>query len=316
MATTISFKNKLKRYFSQPPCLHVVLYFSSGYLGGLDFSAKDRKIKNYFISPLQKDVIRASFSQKNIKDEMWLKEKLRQELAKLHLSERKVACLIPELSLKAFIFLFDTFPLNQEEREELLRFRIRKQLAAIPEDIRFSYDVIRSNNSQKVVVATARSSVVREYEDLLARLGLKVKVVNSPLFALFNLTQKEKDTHYLIANIENDSLGLMAVTSTKISLYRQKPFDSALSSGLNAEIKIEDIVKEIENTANFIEDKENKKINFVLLRFGFVDRKEEFLASLQNKLSMSIKIADVSFLRNISQDDRHFLSPLIGQVQC
>ncbi len=316
MAATISFKDKLKRYFSQPPCLHVVLYFSSGYLACLDHSVKNNQIKNYFILPLPRDVIQASFSQKNIKNEKWLEEKLKQELAKFHLSERRVACLIPELSLKAFIFSFDTFPFSQEEREELLRFRIRKQMAVIPEDVRFSYDVIKSNNSQKVVVALARTSVVREYEDLLARLGLKVRVVNSPLFALFNLGKIERDGHYLLANVENDSLALLAIASSEISLYRQKHFDFTLTSSLETEIKIEGIVKEIENTANFIEDKEKKKINIILLRLGFLDRKEEFLAGLQEKLSLSSKIIDIPTLKNLSQEERHFLSPLIGQVQC
>jgi len=316
MALPILIKSKLEKYFTQPPCLNVVLYLSSHYLSGLHLSSKERKIKNYFISSLQEGVIKPSFNQKNIKNENWLKEGLKQGIAKLNLSDKKAACLIPELSLKAFVFSFNSLPLAKEEREELIRFRVRKQMALMPNDVRFSYDVIKSNSSQKVVVAMARASVIKEYEDLLEHLGLKVRTVNSPLFGLFNLSHKEKNGDYLVVNIESDSLGLLAVTSSEVSLYRQKPFDLNLESKLDYEVKIDDIIKEIENTANFIEDKEKKKINFILLRLGLSERREELLTALKDELSLPLKMADVPAMTHLKQEERRFLSPLAGQIQC
>jgi len=316
MALLISIKSKLEKYFTQPPCLNVVFYLSSHCLSGLHFSRKERKIKNYFISSLQEGVIEPSFNQKNIKDENWLKERLKQETAKLNLSDKKAACLIPELSLKAFVFSFNSLPLAKEEREELIRFRVKKQMALMPNDVRFSYDVIKSNSSQKVVVAIARASVIKEYEGLLDHLGLKVRAVNSPLFGLFNLSHKEKNGDYLVVNIENDSLGLLAVTTSEISLYRQKHFEFNLESKVDYDVKIDDIVKEVENTANFIEDKERKKINFILLRLGLSERREELLTALKDKLSLPLKMADVPSMTHLKQEERHFLSPLAGQIQC
>lgn len=307
-------KNWIKEYFTKPPLLHSAFYLSSGYLSGIHVSSKDRKIKHHFITPLEKGVIQPSFNKKNIENGSLLEEKLKEGVEKLHLNDQKISCLVPELSMKAFVFSFDSLPPSMQEKGQIIRFRVKKQMAFLPEDARFSFEVIKSNHSEKVIVSLARASVIQEYEDFFRQLGLKVRVVNSPLFSLYNVVNKEKNGEFLLGNIEGDSLGLLAIIDSEIVLYRQKQI------GLESEVdspsgqQIENITREIENTANFVEDKEKRKITSLLVRLGLVGEKEETFSQLKRKLSFPVERIDVSYASDLTLEERQFLSPLIGQI--
>ena len=67
--------DRLKGYFTQHPIPHSAFQISPHYLSGIRLSAKEGKIKNYFILPLEKGVIEPSFSKKNIKNPDFLEKR-------------------------------------------------------------------------------------------------------------------------------------------------------------------------------------------------------------------------------------------------
>ena len=144
------FVNKIKNYFSQQPLPHAAFQVTSRYISGIRVSPKDGRI-------------RPSFDKTNIKNPEWLEKNMKKELGRLHIHDHKVACLLPELSIKAFVFSFGSLPSSRQEREQIIRFRIKKQIPLLPEDARFSFDVHKSNSTVKIFVAVARTSIIREY---------------------------------------------------------------------------------------------------------------------------------------------------------
>lgn len=309
-------KNRIKGYFTQPFLLRSAFYLTSQYLSGIHVSQREKKIKHYFISPLEKGVIQPSFNKKNIKNASLLGKRLKEGVKKLHLSGQMTACLIPELALRAFVFSFGSLPASVEEKEQIIRFRVKKQIALLPDDARFSFDVIKSDHSEKVIVSMARASVIQEYEDFFSHLGLKVKAVNSPLLSLYNVVKGEKAGDFLIVNIEEDSLSVLAVANSEIVLYRQKPLVLETEAEIANAPKIENIVKEVENTANFIEDREKKRINSLIIRLGFLSSGNNMFALLKEKLSFPLQRIDISLAQDLAGEEKQFLSPLIGQILC
>jgi Tfp pilus assembly PilM family ATPase len=307
-------KEKAIKYFTQPPVLHSSFYFSSGYVSGIHLSPKEKRLKSYFFSPLESGVIEPSFAKKNIKNAALLEEKLKEGLEKIHLSDKKTACLIPELSLKAFVFSFDSLPPSAEEKQKILRFRIKKQMGFVPQDIRLSFQQIRSNRTKKLLVSLARSAVIEEYEDLLSRLGIKVRAVGSPLLGLFNIMNMEKDEDFLLVNIEKDSLSLLAVISSEITLYRQKPLSLGQKAASYSREELENVVNEVENTAHFIEDREKKKIKSFFIRLGLPNGEEEVFSYLQEKWLFPLRRVDVVQAENSNHKEREILAPLAGQI--
>jgi hypothetical protein len=224
-----------------------------------------------------------------------------------------VALLLPELSQRTFVFSFDALPVTSREKEQLIRFRVKKQMPLLSDDIRISYDMLQTKVRKKIVSSVARSSVVRDYEDFFGQLHLKIKAVGLPLLGLSNLLNWNKERDFFLINIEKDSFGLLAITDSAPSLYRQKPLMVMQDDNFITE-RVQNIVQEIENTAQFILDKEKKEITSVWIRFGLLESEEEMLSTLESKLDLPIQNIESLVGLNLPRQDKKILSPLIGQL--
>ncbi|MBC8358223.1 MAG: hypothetical protein H8E54_04660 [Candidatus Aminicenantes bacterium] len=305
---------KILDFFGQQPVPRSAFQLTSRYFSGIHISPNERKIINHFILPLKKGMIKPSFNKKNIEYPAMLEERIKEGLNKIHHSAHKIACLIPELSLKAFVFSFGSLPPSREEREQIIRFRVKKQIPLLPDDARFSFDLIRSNNSEKILATVARASIVKEYEDLFSRLRLKVRTVGVPTLSLLYLINREKEKDFLLVNIEEDSLSLIAIVNSEIALYRLKPFIDVARADVSRQQRIEEIVKEVENTVNFIEDRERKKIHSIWIRLGLLDTEDDIFSLLKEKLTFPLNGIETCLTSKLGLREKKILSPLIGQI--
>ena len=308
------FVENIKNYFARQPLPHAAFHVTSRYISGIRVSLKDGRITNHFILPLEKGLIRPSFEKKNIQNPPLLEKKIKKELGKLHLHDPKVVCLLPELSLKAFVFSFDSLPSSRPERERIIRFRIKKQIPLLPEDARFSFDIVKSNDSMKIFVAVARASVIREYEEFFSQLNLKIRTVGVPTLGLYSLLNTEKEKDSLLINIEEDSISLAAIVDSEISLFRMKAILAAGQDEASESRRIESIIKEVENTVNFVEDKEKKKIQSFWVRVGQF-KEEGILSRLRERSSLPVAGIESCLTAKIGLREKKILSPLIGQMR-
>lgn len=305
---------RIKNYFTEQPLPQAAFQLSSSYLSGIHVSLKEKSLKSHFLLLLDRGIIEPSFSQKNLKDPAALEKKIKESLEKARWTERKVACLIPELSLKVFVFFFDSLPSSQKDREQIIRFRVKKQLPLLPQDARFSFGVSRSNGSWKVVAAVVRTSVIREYEEVFDRLNLKIRMAGVPSLSLNNLIKGEKGKDYLLINIEDDFFSLVGVVNSEVVLYRLKPFLVQDQSGLSLPQRVETIVKEAENTVNFIEDKEKAKVQSFCVRLGLWEHGEDMFSELEKELPFPVTEIEAQESPGLGWRERKILSPLLGQI--
>lgn len=305
--------NKLKDFFSAHPLPHSALQVTSSYISGIHLSTKDRKLKSHFILPISGGIIQPSFEKANIKDSSLLQKIIHEGVEKFNIYDHGVALLLPELSQRTFVFSFDTLPATSKEKEQLIRFRVKKQMPLLSEDVRISYSMLQTKERKKIISSVARSTVVSDYENFFGRLRLKIKDVGLPLLGLSNLVNWNKEKNFFLINIEKGSFGLLAVTDSVPSLYRQKPLMGRQDENYLSE-RIQNIVQEIGNTVQFIQDKEKKEIASIWIRFGFLESEEEMLSNLESRLDLPIKNIESLVGLNLPQQDKKILSPLIGQL--
>ncbi|MFB0565581.1 MAG: type IV pilus biogenesis protein PilM [Candidatus Aminicenantaceae bacterium] len=308
------FVERLKYYFNNPPLPQASFQLSPHYLSGINVSFKNKKIKHHFISPLGKPVVQPSFNKKNVINESYLEERIKEGKEKLHLTEKRIACLIPEACIKVYAFSFASLPAAREEMEQIIKWQVKKQMPHLPDDIRLSYDVIRSNKEQKILVSLAKASVVQEYEALFSRIGLKVRTIGVATLCLFNLLERKEEDNVMLVNIEEDYISLVAILNSEISLYRFKPFVIESETRLSFSQKINSIVQEVENTVNFVKDRENKGINSFWFRLGMVNQEKGVLSILREKLPYPVKDVETSIKLELTSKEKGILSPLIGQI--
>ena len=309
----ITIVSKLTNYFTAHPLPYSALQVTSTYISGIHLSTKDRKLKNYFILPISGGIIQPSFEKSNITDSALLQKIISEGVEKFDIYDHGVALIIPELSQRTFVFSFDTFPATSKEKEQLIRFRVKKQMPLLSDDVRISHDVLQAKNGKRVISSLARSNVVGDYENFFSQLNLKIKSVSLPLLGLSNLVNWNKEKDFFLINIEKESFGLLAITDSEPSLYRQKPL-MARADGNYLSERIQNIVQEIENTVQFIHDKEKREIATIWIRFGLLESEEEILSILESRLSIPIKNIETVVNLNLPGQDKKMLAPLIGQL--
>ncbi len=314
MGSMNSIVHRLKIFFSQHPLPHSALQVTSSYISGILLSSKDKKLRSHFILPLSGEVIRPSFERTNIIDPVLFEKQIREGVEKFNSYDHGAALLLPELSQRTFIFSFDSLPVGSKEREQLLRFRVKKQMPLLADDVRMSYDVVQARGKKKVVLTLARTAVVNEYEKFFSQLQLKIRLVEVPLLALANLIDLEKEKDFFLINIEKDSFCLLAVADSEIFLYRQKPLMVGKREDRRRD-SIENVVQEIENTARFIADKEKREIACLWVRFGLLEHELENFSQLESSLSVPVKRAESLVDFRLHEQEKRLLAPLLGQLQ-
>ena len=187
-----SLADRLRDFFTKRPIPRSVIQVSSRYLSGLQFSPTEKKIKSHFILPLDEGMVRPTFDKKNITDASLLEKRLLESVDKLHLFDNKVCLLLPELSQRTFIFSLDSLPPSRQEREQIIRFRVKKQMPLLSEDVRLSFDFVKGENGIRVVTSLAKASVVKDFEDFFSKLRIKIRVVSTPLISLSNLVDRSR----------------------------------------------------------------------------------------------------------------------------
>jgi hypothetical protein len=306
--------SKLKNFFIAHPLPHSAIQVTSAYVSGIQLSVKDRKLKNHFVLPVSGGIIQPSFEKANIKDTSLLQKMITEGVGKYNMYDHGLAILLPELSQRTFVFSLDTLPVTSKEREQLIRFRVKKQMPLLSEDVRISYDVLQAKENKKIITSLARSTVVCDYENFFGQLNLKIKSVGLPLLGLANLVNWNKEKDFFLINIEKDSFGLLAVTDSKPSLYRQKPLIVRQDGNYLLE-RVQNIVQEIENTIQFIQDKEKRNITLIWIRFGLLEPEKELLPNLESRLDLPIENIESLVSLSLPQQDKRILAPLIGHLQ-
>jgi len=310
----MTFLDKAKVFFVDQPKSLSAFQMASNYLTGVQLSSRDKKIKSHFILLLDKGIIEPSFYQNNIKKRDILSKRFEREMKKFPLSDRRVVFVLPELSQKAFVLAFDKLPTQLKERDQLVQFRVKKQLPLLPDDARIAYSLIPTENQVRVLASVARASVIKEYENFFGQNRIKVRSVGMPFTGLVNLIGKKKK-NVMLVNIEEAAFSLVGITSSEISLYRQKSFVLESFDEKSLQQKKDDIILEIENTINFIEDKEKTKMSSLWVRTGLPEDGDGMLSDLAAKLSIPVEGIDSCLSGNLAPNEKRLLSPLLGHIQ-
>jgi len=304
---------RLKDHFLEVPLPDAVFQLTTSHLTGLRISPRERRAAGSFISRLPVGVVRPSFDKTNFADVPFLESKVREGMTKMGLGQGTVAVLLPELCARIFILNLDSAPLSQKEREKIIRWRVGKQMLVVPGDARFVHQGFPAGSSERIVVAVGREVVLQEYEGLFSRCQLAVGNLSLSSLSLINLLPAAGGD-VLVVNVEEDSLSFAAVIDSELSLYRQKAFAFDRTLGAPLVQTIGGLLKEVENTMHFLEDKEKKRVRSLWFRSGVPDAGVDIAAELRRLLALTVCETGELVVRGEGNGEKSLLSPLFGQL--
>lgn len=306
-------ENRIRRYFLQPPVFPVAFQFSSRAFSGVRQTPKDGKSPSRVIVPLEENLIHPSFFEKNLPEPDKLMRRLQAERERFGFPDREAACLLPEMSQKTFIFDFDSLPASRQERERLLRFRIKKQMPMLPDDTRLVWAVQNHSSPYKVVVSAARAAVVKEYEDILGHFGFRVRAVSGPTLSLSNWLDRPRHRDFLLVNIEFSSFSLAAFNHAAVTIYRQKPFMQDAADEKGRRKIYQTILQEIEHTLTFIEDRARDAVDSLWIRIG-AGEWSDVLGSLKAHSRLPVHEVREIIPWKMAAAEKNLLAPALGEL--
>ena len=306
----------LKSFFLNLPLPDAAFELAAGYLSGIRISRRSRSARGRFILPLDPGGFAASFDRANVTDAASLKERIAEGKERLGLTRGRISVLIPEPCVRIFILTVDSVPGPQAEREAFIRWRIGKQMPLVHEDLVITSVVSRGGPSQTIMACMARRAVVQEYEELFADCGLSVGTVTVPSLGLINLLGGEIGAAGgLLLNVEDDYVSLLAFTESEWHLYRQKAFLTESRTSWTLDQKVDQVAKEISNTAHFLEDKEMIKVEKIWARSGVLEDGVELIARLQSAQDLPVEAVDYPAREPWDVREKAILAPLVGMIR-
>jgi type IV pilus assembly protein PilM len=128
---------------------------------------------------------------------------------------RKAALILPDNALRITVLDFESLPAKEEERQSLIKFRIRKTLPFDVDEAAFSYHVQAGN---KVIVAVTPVEVIARYEAPFRAVGLHPGFITSSSLALLELLPTKGSI--LAAHRSSGALTVLALRDGILTLAR------------------------------------------------------------------------------------------------
>ncbi len=301
---------RLQARFLERPLPDAVFELAPGHLSGLRVIARGRASRERFILPFETSVLTPSFDRPNITDTSAVKAMVEAGKRALGFGGGPIALLIPEFCVRIFVLTAESVPGDEAERDAFIRWRVGKQMPLLPEDLRMAYAMSSGSPVRKVIVATARDTVIREYEDIFKSAGMAVGTVTVPSLSLVNLIGGAAGQNGVLLNIEPDYLSFLAIMESEWTLYRQKGVSPDLAAGAKADL----VVQEVENTVHFLEDKERKKVERIWVRSGAGEDGPGILSRLKSSLPLAAAMVDYAAPDEWNAQEKTALAPLMGQL--
>lgn len=308
----MTLSERIRAHYSERLLADAVFQIAPGHLSGVRVARAEGTVKAGFVLPFRERPVVPSFDRPNVTDPAALEEAIAQAKKSLRLSSGTAALLIPEPSVRVFVLAVDSFPGAGKERDAFIRWRIGKMMPVIPDDARIDYAATPGRGARQVIVAMARQVVVWEYEALFEKAGLKPVVVTVPSLALVNVVRRGGPASGLLLNLEDETLTLLALSGPGWTLYRQKDVGSPDGTGMDE--RADTIVREVENTLRFLEDKEQAGVERIWLRSSVAAERPALVARLKERIALPVEPVEYQAPEAWTEAHKAVLAPLVGQV--
>ena len=226
--------------------------------------------------PLERDVVSVSPLRDNV---------LRPEALHTHITRviggetpqkkrRKAVLILPDFATRVAVLDFDALPDGAEERQQLIRFRMKKSVPFDVEDAALSYHPQPKAKGFSVVVVAAALEIISRYEAPFRAAGLHTGLVTTATVTSVDLEKSPGIT--LTAKLSGKAITVSALKNGVLRLVRSVELP---------EVNREEILNVLFPTIAFVEDELSGKHDRLVL-CGF---DEHGAADLEAELGLPVQ---------------------------
>lgn len=217
---------RLREWSSTPVEVHLVVEIAADYVAGIRY--EKGKALACRVEALPADAVRPAPLADNMADLSPVTETLGKVVHSIADGQRRCALIIPDLAARVGLVGLDNFPTKPSEADNLLRWRLKKDLPFDVNQAQLSYHVQPGHKgSQEVLTVTSLTSVVRQYEKCLEDSGLHAGHVTLSTLAALECIPSDQRKPTLLAKRDHASLSLAILQGGAIRLFRTMPMAPA-----------------------------------------------------------------------------------------
>ncbi len=168
---------------------------------------------------------------------------------------RTAALVVTDRWLRLTFADLEDVPRNAQQREEALRFKLRRQVPFRVEELRVrgARTGGRGGSSRRFMIAFGIEHVLAQLEDSFRRVGIHIGMVtNGSLAAAHAMREAGGAANaFLLLLAQHDGYSLLAHTPDGPALYRYKHMDPALPPDVASQLAVRDLLL----TRSFIEER-------------------------------------------------------------
>jgi hypothetical protein len=222
MATPNGFINRFRDWLQAPMDVQVVFEIAADYVAGL--RRQNGTVHAWALRELPAGAVRPAPLSDNIFDSPAIETALSQVAEAVTDKQTRCALLVPDLVARIAVIELEQVPGRPEEAEELLRWRLRKDVPFDVSQAVLSYHLQPGRTTAyEAVVVVALRSLIQQYEECVQRAGLSAGRVNLSTLATVHCLDSPSSTPSLLVKRDKVSLSLAIAHSGALRLFRSLP---------------------------------------------------------------------------------------------
>lgn len=217
-------------------------------------------VERFSVTPLAEGLVSPSLIRPNISSLPDFVAVLKSALAKAEIRTAKMSLALPDASAKVSLHPLDTLPGNENEKQQLLRWKLKKTIPFnIDEGQVTSLDHKLSNGKHLVLTVCIHKEVLAQYEEVFQRLGIHAGYICLSSFATFELISRfEPDLvqrSVLLLRVRPSGVSSLIVQEGRVVLFRQTDVGEEEAFAGTDALGLPDLSDEIHPCVTYYQDK-------------------------------------------------------------
>lgn len=223
------------------------------FLLGARVGSRGSALRNLGVTGLDSGAINPSPTQLNITNRQEITQKLRGLSRSVGGGAGRTALLLPDAIVRVAVLTFDTLPAKEQEREALLRWRMKDALGFPAEQATLSYQIMLSQpKAVEVLVIAIKTEVLRQYVEAIESIRAEAVLVLPVTMALLPLLPEEVEGGQLLSHIHSGCVTTVVATGRRLRFWRSRRMEhpgadsvirEALSESARAAASVRDRMK-------------------------------------------------------------------------
>jgi type IV pilus assembly protein PilM len=185
-------------------------------------SDRNKVLELFTARELNHGVVTPNLGGTNIQDAAGFRNTITSALSSLSGRSREIIAILPDAAIRVLLLEFEDLPSKAQERDSVIRFRLKKSMPFDIEQAAVSCDIRRVKGTLQVVAAVSPREVLNEYESAFREAGYSAGVVLPSSLAALGLLDGGSPTLLL----KVDPANLIVATAVQGELRLMRTLDN------------------------------------------------------------------------------------------